>query len=1227
MARAFQNLSPSEDFADQSEWSSLRGELVALLDQVEGRYQTDSRGGAEADGFARRVRDLRSQVGETRFADSHDDERHRAALRSVKRAVDRFSERDEHAGENDDLRAAIAEIRGRQGAQPSALAPLAFGSRAAGRQPLNELSSLVSQLSGRLTGLEGELRAQRSNAGQVREVATQVEQLSHVVELLAGAVGETGQVKRLETQMAGLARLIETNSHPPDLSAVNARLDELAATVSRLAELQVQQMEREIVRDQQPAPESALAPAMQAIEEGMRSVYDRIDAIERAHGSSNGEFSRFNAELGRIARMIESRDAEPHELAGLIENLVERIDRMEARGPDAGALRVDLENLGRDVVRSMTPRFEAIESQLGALGDPSARDELSRLAGSVEDRLEKLDADMVRARDLSALISAIDERMAAMNARDDISDITAAIEERLSGLHERLDTTSAQLDGLRRLASEPVQTAMRAEDIAHITSELGQRTEAGLDMLTRRTEDSIARLAGRAGLGPDAGMLAALDDKLWSLISSDGRGQNGPDLEALAERVAQRTSEVLGRPVGAARPMDDAGLEAFENRVADLIRTNGRDTTERLERLEMALTGRSEEAPRRAAGLEGLDAVLTQLAGAQAGGRASEDDPARDLMPAEPVSDDPLIDRGPAADIPLSPPPAARAPRPEPEAMPVARAEAERPPKPVSSFDSEGFDPFSEPPAPPAEAPAAPPRANAQSTFIAAARRAQLTRQAETPPAAGNSLIGRALARVMPARPDEDDAPAAPVAEPEAPVEKPAGRWSRRRKPEPAPAAEPADIALPEPEDAEQRAGFLARNKRAVLLGVALLAVSALALNLALQRVGADQPPAPAATIEPAAAPAGEIGAVDPLHPAPNAGIDSAFVAPRIPDTIDATPTASIARDMRAVGANAATPTALAMPAALTGAPRAPDTEAAVAPAVLEEIENPVTFELPPEGAGPEPLRQAAADGDPRAQFEVAAILTEGQAIEQDLAAAATWYERAAGQGFVPAQYRLGNFYESGSGVERDLEMARLWYQRAAEAGHRMAMHNLAAIHASGELGEQDFTTAAEWFERAAGHGMTDSQFNLGMLYARGLGVEQDFEASYRWFAIAALRGDQDAGPARDDVARSLSAEAVQRLDAEIAEWRPAQVDLTANFAPIGTWSDAFDPGEPIANAEVVTRVQQVLTRLGYDVGTADGMAGPKTGEAIRAFERGTGMSETGRVNPRLLAVLGSQPV
>ena len=82
-----------------------------------------------------------------------------------------------------------------------------------------------------------------------------------------------------------------------------------------------------------------------------------------------------------------------------------------------------------------------------------------------------------------------------------------------------------------------------------------------------------------------------------------------------------------------------------------------------------------------------------------------------------------------------------------------------------------------------------------------------------------------------------------------------------------------------------------------------------------------------------------------------------------------------------------------------------------------------------------------------------------------------------------------------------------------------------------------------------------------------------------------------------------------------------------ANFAPIGTWSKSFDPGEAIANIEVVKGVQSALAQLGYDVGSPDGVAGPKTVIAIRSFEEATGMNASGTVNPRLLAVLGSQPV
>jgi localization factor PodJL len=214
-----------------------------------------------------------------------------------------------------------------------------------------------------------------------------------------------------------------------------------------------------------------------------------------------------------------------------------------------------------------------------------------------------------------------------------------------------------------------------------------------------------------------------------------------------------------------------------------------------------------------------------------------------------------------------------------------------------------------------------------------------------------------------------------------------------------------------------------------------------------------------------------------------------------------------------------------------------------------------------------------------------------------------------------------------GNGVDKDLDIAKLWYQRGAEAGNRMAMHNLAALYASGQLGDQQFETAAEWFERAANLGMTDSQFNLGMLHARGLGVDQNLEESYKWFSLAARSGDADAGKARDDMARSLTADVVKRLNDEVAAWKAQPVDLAANFAPIGTWSATFSPGETIKTKDVVSRVQVALGKLGYDIGTPDGLAGPKTAEAIKAFERATGMTESGAINPRLLAVLGSQPV
>src|SRR5688500_6170256 len=238
MGRAYPSSAAQDYGQDAGEWQSLRGELVALLDQVESRVARVRRDDEGYQSIADRMRYLRDQI-----ADVEPENRHREALRSVKRAVDRFSDRDEAyvpreglaPNPRDTLKSAIQQIRARQGEMR---APAPAPQRAPDMQRFDDLAHAVGGIAGHLERLEAELRASaKSQTGNVKEIAEQVAQLSHVVELLAGAVGETGQVKRLEAQIAGLARLIEQGPQT-DVASLAERLEQLSGTIGKLMERQ-----------------------------------------------------------------------------------------------------------------------------------------------------------------------------------------------------------------------------------------------------------------------------------------------------------------------------------------------------------------------------------------------------------------------------------------------------------------------------------------------------------------------------------------------------------------------------------------------------------------------------------------------------------------------------------------------------------------------------------------------------------------------------------------------------------------------------------------------------------------------------------------------------------------------------------------------------------------------------------------------------------------------------
>ncbi|UWU28617.1 peptidoglycan-binding protein [Rhizobium sp. WSM1274] len=294
-----------------------------------------------------------------------------------------------------------------------------------------------------------------------------------------------------------------------------------------------------------------------------------------------------------------------------------------------------------------------------------------------------------------------------------------------------------------------------------------------------------------------------------------------------------------------------------------------------------------------------------------------------------------------------------------------------------------------------------------------------------------------------------------------------------------------------------------------------------------------------------------------------------------------------------------------------------PNAPAAAAPAPQAAITIPDTVQ-------PKSLADAASGGDALALFEIGARYSDGRnGMTVDQKQAASWYQLAADKGFAPAEYRLGSMYEKGNGVERDIAKAKGFYEQAANQGNASAMHNLAVLYASGALGQQDYTTAASWFTKAANLGITDSQFNLAILCARGNGVPADLEESYKWFAIAAKAGDKDAAQKRDEVAKAMKPDQLERARAKADLWKPEPVDHRTNAIDIpDEWAGTGAKTATVDMKKAVRNIQAILNNNGFDAGVPDGEMGAKTVTAIKNFQKSVGQEPDGKVTDATVKAL-----
>ncbi len=283
----------------------------------------------------------------------------------------------------------------------------------------------------------------------------------------------------------------------------------------------------------------------------------------------------------------------------------------------------------------------------------------------------------------------------------------------------------------------------------------------------------------------------------------------------------------------------------------------------------------------------------------------------------------------------------------------------------------------------------------------------------------------------------------------------------------------------------------------------------------------------------------------------------------------------------------------------------------------------------PDSAIGSASLRDAAVSGDAEAQFVVATRYLNGENVTVDYAKAAYWYGKAAASGLAPAQYRMATLYERGKGVNLDLKMAASWYERAAAQGNVKAMHNAAVLASGSGSGTPDYVNAYNWFSLAAAHGLKDSQFNLAVLIERGLGTKADAPQAYFWYLAAAAQGDTDAQTRADQLAKTLSPASIDAAKTRLQAWVPDKAPETANVVSVdeSKWQAKTGPRVQQAVATPKTMVnaaQDMLEKLGFNIGPHDGKLEGKTANAVRLFQLQKGLPVTGKVTQDLIDALQS---
>lgn len=108
-------------------------------------------------------------------------------------------------------------------------------------------------------------------------------------------------------------------------------------------------------------------------------------------------------------------------------------------------------------------------------------------------------------------------------------------------------------------------------------------------------------------------------------------------------------------------------------------------------------------------------------------------------------------------------------------------------------------------------------------------------------------------------------------------------------------------------------------------------------------------------------------------------------------------------------------------------------------------------------------LRQFAAQGDPKACFELGMRYVEGEEVPRDPIQGIGFLEQAAKGGIADASFRLGKIYYDGIIVPASYARALDFYTAAARAGVFEAQHNIGIMLVGAKGVKRDYVEGLAW--------------------------------------------------------------------------------------------------------------------------------------------------------------------